>query len=242
MLIDLHAHTSGVSSCCSVDFEEVINTAKLIGLDGLVITNHYIHCYIENPDYKYGFITPKDFADFFIDEYEKTKAYADSIGFKTYFGIELTPDYDTRVHLLIYGVDTNFVRENYDLYKYSLKDLYALVKKYGGTLIQAHPFRNGATVQDVKYLDGLEINCHPKYQNSYADTLPSIALENKLSLICGADFHNDTYRPICGTYFPDSVKNINDIKDFILTTKEVTLRIHEVNAPTFYEKTYKLNR
>ena len=242
MLVDLHAHTNGISSCCAENYKAIIDVAKSVGIDGIVLTNHYTRWYIENPSYNHGFLTPLEFAKLYIKEYEDAKLYGEKVGLKVFFGVELTPDYDTRVHLLIYGITPNFLLNNPELYKLSLKELYSLVKENGFALVQAHPFRNGTTVQDTQHLDGLEINCHPKYQTSCADILPKIAQDNKLALICGADFHHDTYRPICGTFLPDSVIGDKDLKNFILTTDTVTLRIHEVNSPTFYDKTYQLNR
>ncbi len=242
MLIDLHSHTNGISSCCAENYKVIIDVAKSVGLDGIVLTNHYQRWYIQNPSYKHGFFTSEEFAKLYVEEYQKTKRYGDEQGVKVFFGVELTPDYDTRVHLLIYGITPQFLLKYNDLYKYSLRELYSLVKENGFALVQAHPFRNGTTVQDTNCLDGLEINCHPKYQTSYADTLVKIAQDNKLALICGADFHHDTYRPVCGTFIPDTVTSDEDLKNFILTTDSITLRVHEVDAPTYYDKTYKLNR
>jgi len=41
MLFDLHAHSSGISHCCRIPAEEVIHRALAVGLDGIVLTNHY---------------------------------------------------------------------------------------------------------------------------------------------------------------------------------------------------------
>ena len=37
MLIDLHAHSSGISKCCRIDAEEVVREAVRIGLDGICL-------------------------------------------------------------------------------------------------------------------------------------------------------------------------------------------------------------
>ena len=41
MLIDLHAHTGGISKCCRIPADKVVQAAKDVGLDGIVLTNHY---------------------------------------------------------------------------------------------------------------------------------------------------------------------------------------------------------
>jgi histidinol phosphatase-like PHP family hydrolase len=47
MLIDMHAHSSGISTCCQIPYDKVIDTAKENGMDGIVLTNHYQ----KNPNY-----------------------------------------------------------------------------------------------------------------------------------------------------------------------------------------------
>ena len=51
MLIDLHAHSSGISKCCRIPIERVIKEAKRVGLDGIVLTNHYQKNYVTDGDY-----------------------------------------------------------------------------------------------------------------------------------------------------------------------------------------------
>ena len=51
MLIDLHAHSSGISHCCRIPYDEVIRTAKEAGLCGIVLTNHYPKYYVTDGDY-----------------------------------------------------------------------------------------------------------------------------------------------------------------------------------------------
>ncbi len=41
MLLELHAHTSGISTCCRAPAPDIVAVAKDIGLDGIVLTNHY---------------------------------------------------------------------------------------------------------------------------------------------------------------------------------------------------------
>ena len=43
MLIDLHAHSSGISKCCRITFEEVLNQAIAVGIDGVVINCHPLY-------------------------------------------------------------------------------------------------------------------------------------------------------------------------------------------------------
>ena len=42
MLIDMHSHSSGISKCCQMDAKGVVKEALNAGLDGIVLTNHYV--------------------------------------------------------------------------------------------------------------------------------------------------------------------------------------------------------
>ena len=235
MLIDLHAHSSGISRCCQIPAEEVLKTAKEYGIDGIVLTNHYQKSYLQNDD-------ADAFAKAYVEEFHYTEKIAEELGLKVFFGVEVTSELYKNVHMLVYGVSEKFVLENPRVFELDQEELYKLVKIYGGVLVQAHPFRNGCTVLDTAYLDGVEINCHPLYGNSYQKDLMEIAAENKLLLTCGGDYHADTYRAHCGMYLPDNICNNTELRDFLLETKEVKLCIHEPDEETSVDVSVNLTR
>ena len=161
MLIDLHAHTGAISKCCLEDAETIIKTAKKSGFDGLAITNHYTSDYYDDSLYE-------EWIEKYIMEWEKCRMLGDRHGIRIFCGVEVTMDIvDPKLHMLIYGTDEAFLRNHPKLCEKKLEELYGLCKQYNCALVQAHPFRNGTTIQDTRYLDGLEVNCHPKYHNSY---------------------------------------------------------------------------
>lgn len=223
MLIDLHAHTSGISPCCRIDYEKVIDTAIEKGIDGIVLTNHYQKSYM-------GEISETEFIKNYIREYELTRKAAEKKNFRVFFGVEVTMEKYPNVHMLIFGVEPSFLEENEGICDLTQEELYSLVKTYDGILVQAHPFRNGCTVLDTKFLDGVEINCHPLYKNSYREELISIAIENNLRITSGGDFHADTYRPKCGMYMPDDIRGEKALKNYICTAEKITICHHEPDA------------
>jgi hypothetical protein len=87
----------------------------------------------------------------------------------------------------------------------------------------------------MNYVDGIEINCHPLYGNTYSNEIIKIAKQNNLIITCGGDYHHDTYRPKCGVYFPDDIKSNKDLKDYLVNSNEIKLCIQEVN---YYEDDY----
>lgn len=238
MLIDMHAHTSGGSRCCQSPYDVILRIAKENGMDGIVLANHYDRAHrkwsgVPNED-------PVLYAQFYIDEFLAAEKCGKEMGAKVFFGIEVSMELYPKVHMLVYGVDFDFLLKNPCLYDMTQKELYELVKAHGGTLVQAHPFRGGTTVLDPAYLDGVEINCHPIYGKSYADELIAIAKENGLYITSGGDFHDDTpYRAKCGVYLPDDTKDQFDICRYLTAPGVKALCIQEPNCPEIYDYLYE---
>ena len=231
MLMDLHAHSAGISPCCRIEADEVLRQALAAGLDGIVLTNHYQRSYIRDGDVQ-GFVEQ------YLAEFDRAAQYGQALGCRVFFGIEATMEQYPAVHMLVYGVDAAFLRENPLLFDLSQEALFALVSAHGGALVQAHPFRNGAHVLDPAFLHGVEINCHPLYKCSYADELTDIAAQHRLALTCGGDYHADTYRPLCGTYLPDDIDSDAALAHHLRTADTFRLRIHEPGDEAFAEKTF----
>jgi len=73
MLIDLHGHTSGISTCCKAASREILEAAKRAGIDGIALTNHYHKPYIKDGDYA-------AFAKRYVDEFYKTREIGKELG------------------------------------------------------------------------------------------------------------------------------------------------------------------
>jgi hypothetical protein len=152
------------------------------------------------------------------------RLWADKLGVKAYFGVEITMAKHDNVHILLYGINPEFLLEYPDLYDYELKDLSELAHKYNSILIQAHPFRSNCNVlQDLNYLDGIEANCHTIKEGPHLELVSNIAKEYKKILTCGGDFHNDASRAKCGVYLPEDLNDIMDIVNYLKQENEIKL-------------------
>ncbi len=231
MLIDMHAHSSGISRCCRIPYDEVIRRALDVGLDGIVLTNHYQKNYVLDGD-------AAAFAKKYTDEFRSAKAYGDTVGCKVFFGAEVTMERHGGAHLLLYGIDERFIEENPTVFELSQEELYRTVKAAGGTVVQAHPYRGKQNLLDVRFLDGVEVNCHPLYGKSDFEEMLAIARANGLILTCGGDFHADTYRPRCGAYLPDHLQSGVEIGKYLLSAASLKLCIHEPNTEAAYDYLY----
>lgn len=223
MLIDMHAHTSGISRCCRADAAEVLHTARKAGIDGLVLCNHYQEVYVTDAG-------AAAFAEEYIAEYFHTKQIADAMNFPLFFGIEVTAKLHGNAHILIYGMTPEFLREHPEIYAYPLEKMARLVHEGGGLIVQAHPFRAGGQLLDTAQLDGVEVNCHPLYDATHCARLLDIAADKRLLVTCGGDYHADTYRAVCGTHFPHDTKSTDDIVRYLKSTQEICIHVHELRT------------
>lgn len=233
MLMDLHAHSAGISRCCRIPADQVIQAAMDAGIEGLVLTNHYQKCYVKDGD-------AAEFARRYVEEYHFAKSAGDACGFSVWFGIEATMERLNGAHILIYGVGEDFVLDYPDLYDYPMERLARLVREQGGVLIQAHPLRRKyRLLEDLQYVDGLELSCHPLYDGTHMEELFEVAKNNGLILTCGGDYHADTYRPRCGIYLPEEITSVEALAHYLKSTESVALCVHEVGEATWNDVTFQ---
>lgn len=224
MLIDMHAHSSGISWCCRAEAQEILNTAREHGIGGLVLSNHYQELYVKEGG-------PEALAKAYVEEYRHAKTLADAMDMKLFFGVEVTAKLHGNAHILLYGVSPELLLAHPAIYEYPLEKICALTHAEGGLAVQAHPFRNGGTVLDLNHLDGVEVNCHPAYDGTHCDELLAIAREAGVIVTCGGDYHADVpYRPVCGVHVPDEVSTSDELVSYLKKTDLITLHVHKLHA------------
>lgn len=235
MLCEMHCHSSGISYCSHIPYNELVDITKAAGFDAMVLTNHYCRDYLKAISYE-------DWIEDYINEYSLAHQYGKTVGMKVFLGVEVTVDYDLGIHMLLYGITPELLRRDKNLFEKSLEELSNYCRNNGITLIQAHPFRYGRTVQEPSLLDGIEINCHPGHEGHTSDIV-RIAKENKLSVTCGNDYHGDTsYRPRGGMILPDNIETDQELALYIKNTSEFSLRVHEVGDSEPYPLIVKIDK
>ncbi len=220
MFTDMHLHTSGISRCAKKPYNEMLDNAKENGYDAVVISNHYTKAYFTEENHS-------EWIEEYLCEFYKCEKYGKEIGIKVFFGIEVTFEESPAVHFLIYGADEHFLRKNQFLCFKTQKELYNLCRENGCVLVQAHPFRGGASVMSPELLDGIEINCHPGHGDSHSEEIIKIAKENNLALTVGCDYHADNYRPLGGMFLPDYINSGKELADYIIKKEKTKVQIQE---------------
>ena len=180
---ELHAHTSEVSPCGHVTAPEVAERFIAEGYTSLVITNHSCDYVIDTLKGSW-----QEKMDYYMYPYHLMREHAGD-RLNVILGCELRFEGNINDYL-IYGITEDFLRENPDLHKMSLRSFAPLARENGFLVVQAHPFRNEIQIVPPALLDGMEtFNGTPSYdgRNSIADAW---AKRYNLIRTSGSDFHN----------------------------------------------------
>ena len=180
--IELHAHTSPVSVCSEISPEDLVRIYSKKGFHGVVITNHFIPSLLSMSEDKA--------IDWYISDYEKAVAEAESYGIKIYLGAEIRFSENINDYL-IYGVNREILKTCYRYLKGTVSSFREKVQLPDSVFLQAHPVRNGMEHCDPGILDGMEcMNLHPNH-NSRVGLATRYAYKNGLSIkTAGTDFHH----------------------------------------------------
>ena len=149
---ELHCHSKDVSACARVDVETIVKKYTEGGYTSLVLTNHlstYTYDHVHASDWN-------DFIDKFVYGYKKLKEYAEG-KLNILLGMELRFRNSPNDYLVL-GPDEKFLRENPMILDMNVWEFHKLCQEHGYLLIQAHPFRNGMTVNAPWDIDGVSVS------------------------------------------------------------------------------------
>ena len=193
MIVDLYIHTSRYSRCSILNPSDLIQQAKVVGLDGLAITEH---------DRLWS-----------QEELTRLKEEAGVNDLVLLRGVEIEREW---MHLLVFNYPHEIGRHM------PLREVVDEVHGAGGVVVLAHPFRYGrlldSELEDLRDLfclfDAVEILTphHAAYENQRAR-----ALHERLHLvgIGGSDSHDIDQVGRCVTYFSVSIRDEGDLAQAI---------------------------
>ncbi|MCL5036442.1 MAG: PHP domain-containing protein [Chloroflexi bacterium] len=188
MKIDTHAHTSQFSPCSLLPAPDLIIQTYEAGLDGLVITEH--NCQWKGSQ---------------LDEIKSALRLPEK--FLLAAGQEIDSDAG---HILVYGCDCDFgVNRHW-------KDILKIVEESGGAAVLAHPFRWKCNVPGDGYDEFLRSFSAIEVRSAnlpYAAQAEGIDTARRLKIPAagGSDAHAHDMAATYFTFFPDDVRNINDL-------------------------------
>ena len=186
---EMHCHTAEVSPCAGFTASKVVETYVEAGFSTLVITDHFRNYVLDNAG-----ATWRQQIDHYLAGYRKAQACANG-RIHVLLGIELQfvgehNDY------LVYGIDEDFLYENSNLHRMTLKQFRALLPQ-NAMIVHAHAFRSGMTVENPELLNGIET-----YNGGTADPNNEFAnlWAERFDLIktSGSDYHGGPVSRING--------------------------------------------
>ena len=182
--LELHAHSSEVSTCAHADAETVIRRYRAAGYHGLVSTNH-----INGGTYRDMEEWPwEKKAEHFIAGYRALQKAAGE-DFDVLLGCEINLTGSVNDYL-VFGVTEDWLRGLGDPRGWKLDELSGRVRSAGLLLVQAHPFRYGSVIMRDELLDGVEIFNGNAWHDSHNYMAALWAQKRHLIATSGSDSHN----------------------------------------------------
>jgi len=218
-LYETHMHTSEVSGCAINSAAQQVIAYKNRGYTGIIITDHFINGYTTCPKN----LSWEKKMMHFISGHDEAKKTGDRHGLDVFFGWEFTI---RGADFLTYGLDLDFLLANPDLDRLSIEEYSALVRKCGGYLAQAHPYRDEYYIEhnypvQPNLLDGVEVynamDSRKTNERAFA-----FAMEHDLPMQSGTDSHRTSGYDFRGIILREKAENIHDIIEAI-KSKDVKL-------------------
>jgi len=204
---ETHLHTCEASACGVAHARDYIPFYQDLGYRGLFVTDHFFggNTAVDQS------LPWREQVNWFCDGYEKAKNEGEKRGFQVFFGWEQAYYGD---EYLVYGLDKAWLYEHPEVKRWSRAQQYDQVGRYGGCVVQAHPFRvrfyihglilNTACVHGVEAFNATN---HPEENVQayrYAKNLG-------YAMLAGSDIHSLVQQRITGVTLPTP---LTDEKDF----------------------------
>ena len=204
--IEMHYHTSEVSACARVKAASSIQLLDQCGYDAAVVTDHY------TPEFfrPLSQLAWPDQVNQYLAGFHAAESAAAALAIRVFLGMEIRFAENNNDYL-VYGVTRSFLLDHPDLHQLGIRRFSRLCREHGLLIYQAHPFRNGMTIINPDYLDGVEgLNANPRH-DSRNDIAKAWAARYQLPWIAGSDFHQTGDEGLSGLVFPNPINNEREL-------------------------------
>ncbi|MCL1831122.1 MAG: PHP domain-containing protein [Oscillospiraceae bacterium] len=229
MIIEMHAHTKEVSPCARVAAKDMITACKEYGYSAVVITDHFNDYILESFSGN-----SRQRVTRYLEGYMIAKDYADEIGIRVLFGVEVNIGRG-REDFLIYGVTPDFLYDYPKLYTFTQRQMYEAAHSAGALVYQAHPCRYPCRPMDPNFMDGVEV-CNGNFlhggpafgtENSNRDALEWAKKHSHLLHVAGSDVHNLIDVGSAGINIPDEEAPQKE-EDLLRVLKSKRMQLHVI--------------
>ncbi len=221
---ETHLHTALGSLCGRSRGPEYVARYKGLGYAGLIVTDHFIHgnCAAD------AALPWERFIGAFMSGYEETREAGEAAGLSVFFGWEETYDGDD---YLIYGLDREWLLGHPEVAGWSLNRQYEEVRRHGGCVVQAHPFRDRDYIPTIHLspgcVDAFEV-CNGGNRPENDRQAYSFARKHGLVMTAGSDIHAAGQFPddqMMGVAFDKPLRSIHDYVAALRERRPFALRV-----------------
>jgi hypothetical protein len=209
---ETHLHTYPVSRCAQVGVKATLDFYKVLGYQGVFITNHFLDGNI-NIDSEVPY---EEKIEFYFSDFEEGKTYGKEIGLDVFCGVEMSYK---GTDFLVFGLDKKWWLAHPEIMLMKKSDQLPVIAENGALVIQAHPFRNGMFVKQPGIVDGIEVyNGHGNH-DSRNDIANMWAEKFGFRKLSGSDFHGVLTMEPGGVYFEDEINDSKDVAKALLANR-----------------------
>lgn len=220
---ELHCHSSEASPCSTESAESLVEIYTKAGYDTVVLTNHYC------PDvYNLRkFENIGQYVDYLMAAGEKMKKVAEG-KLNVIIGAEIRFKCNGNDYLW-FGDFEDYMRKTPEIFDLSPSQFFEICNQRGWLFIQAHPFRNNATVSNPAFIHGIEVyNGHighaqrnfisEQWANEYGHLIKT----------SGTDLHYAYVPASGGILTEEKIENINQLIEILKSGKYQLLKSDSV--------------
>ncbi len=206
-LAQLHLHTAESSRCAHAGGAEMARACRDAGYQLLVVTDHFLNA---NTTASPLWPWPRQ-VDALMAGYRAAKAEGDRIGLTVLFGWETMND---GPEFLTYGLGEDFLLANPDLAELDALDYLRRIKRTGGFVTHAHPYREAIWIEPFKpsprRLEAFEVfNAH--HDPSYNAPALRDARAYGLIELAGSDAHDVDQVAFGAMRLPEAVHDMDGL-------------------------------
>jgi len=216
---ETHLHTHPVSACGANSPKAMVKAYKAMGYTGFIITDHFFNGNSGCPLH----LSWDEKINFFLSGYEAAKKEGEKNDFDVFLGWEYAVK---GTELLTYGLGEDFLRSHPHCDRLTIEDYSDLVRKNGGYIAQAHPYREAPWVINPypvapHLIDGIEVYnaSQPKESNQKAYGFAQL---HNIAMQSGSDAHG-IHTPELGGIIVN--KRPDTIHDLIAAIKERKVKL-----------------
>ncbi len=233
-IYETHLHTSETSKCGKSSGADYVRHFKRLGYAGIFVTDHFLN---GNTTVCDNLPWPERIA-LFCRGYDVALQNGREVGLDVFFGWEYSYGW---AHFLTYGLGKDWLLANPDLCSWDVIRYFNRVHEDGGSLIHAHPFREGVAIVQLlpDYVDAVEV-LNSGRGDEYNQHALDYAASFSLPRVAGSDIHSIEMKRLSGMGFSRRLSNANDYATAIKSGEGVIIKMNlDDSSPVAKQEKHK---